>query len=91
MRTPEWLLSIFCMGAALIISNSTYAKDSPAILLIETERVNFVSTISPHRVIIRHARKLWRYYRKHRTRSACRVMSARVVELLTEYMPARFQ
>jgi len=61
----ERLLSILCIGAALTISGSAYAKDSPAVLRTQTERVNFVSTISPHRVIIRHPSKLWRYYRKH--------------------------
>jgi hypothetical protein len=62
----ECLVSILWIGAALIISSSAYAKDSPAAFLMETERVNFVSTISPNRVIIRHPRKLWRYYRQHR-------------------------
>lgn len=61
----ERLLSIPCIGAALIISSSAYAKDLPAVLRTETERVNFVSTISPHRVIIRQPSKPWRYNRKH--------------------------
>jgi hypothetical protein len=59
------LLSILCIGAALIIASSAFAKDSPAVLRTETKRVNFVSTISPHRVIIRQQSKLWRYFRKH--------------------------
>jgi hypothetical protein len=60
-----WLVSILCIGAAPIISSSANAKDSPAVLLMETKRVNFISTISPNRVMIRQPSKLWRYYRKH--------------------------
>ena len=58
--------SIFCIVAvALIISSSAYAKDSPDVRRMETEHVNFFPTISPQRVIFRHSRNLWRYYRKH--------------------------
>jgi hypothetical protein len=59
------LLSILCIGTALIIAGNVYAKDSPTALLMETERANFISTMSPHRVTTRHPRTLWRYYRKH--------------------------